>query len=334
MMLTGRGQAGGQIGEHIARQLVQTGRHSVTALTRPGSKNILPQGVKAVTVDYNDPKTLVDALQGQQFLVITLAVTAPPDTHSKLVQAAAKAGVPYVMPNVFGTDNDNKTLVKETPLTEDPSPMLDEIKATGVSSAIPMVCGLWYEYSLIMGPIWYGFDFAQKKLTLYDDGNTKISTTTWEQCGRAVAALASLKELPEDEADKSPTVSHWRNKSLVVSSFLISQRDMFDSWKRVTGDKDSDWTIEHESSKERYQQGIGAMQNAKDPLSERMGAAQASFVRIFYPNGGGDYERTRGLDNHVLGLPKEDLDERTAVAKKMLDEEYSAKVLGRIRAAS
>ena len=316
------------MGEHFAKSLVKTGKHTVTVLTRQGSKNEVPSGVKAIPVDYNDESTVVGALKGQQFLVITLAATAPPDVHSKIVQAAAKAGVPHIMPNIFGLDYSNEALMKENLLGVDSKTILAEIEAAGCSWT-SMICSLWYEYSLAMGPLWFGFDFANKKLTLYDDGTTKINVTTWEQCARAVTALLSLKELPEDANDKSLTVNTWRNKPLVISSFLVSQKDMFESWKRVSGDKDSDWTIEKEPSKERYQKGIEAMKSAQDPMSVRMGAAMASFVRAFFPNGGGDYESTRGLDNAKLGLPEEDLDERTAVAKGMVEQAYAAKVFAK-----
>lgn len=321
------------MGEHIAKALIKTGKHIVTALTRQSSKNQVPSGVKTIPVDYNNESTIVAALKGQQFLIITLAVTAPPDTHSKIVQAAAKAGVPHIMPNIFGLDDSNEALIKENLLGADVKSMLADIEAAGCSWTY-MICSLWYEYSLAMGPLWFGFDFANKKLTLYDDGTTKVNLTTWEQCARAIAALLSLKELPEDMNDKSLTVNTWRNKPLVISSFLVSQRDMFESWKRVSGDKDSDWIIEKEPSKERYQKGVEAMKSAQDPMSARMGAATASFVRVFYPNGGGDYESTRGLDNAKLGLPKEDLDECTAVAKGMVEQGYAVKVFARIAQGS
>jgi hypothetical protein len=302
-------------------------------LTRQGSKNQVPAGVKAVPVDYNDEASVIAALKGQQFLIITLSGFAPPDAHSKIVQAAAKAGVPHIMPNIFGIDDSNEALTTENPLSADIKGITADIEAAGLSYTY-LICSLWYEYSLAMGPLWFGFDFANKKLTLYDDGTTKVNLTTWEQCGRAITALLSLKELPEDANDTSPTVDTWRNKPLVISSFLVSQLDMFESWKRVTGDKDEDWTIEKVSSKERYQQGIEAMKSAQDPMSARMGAAMASFVRIFFPNGGGDYESTRGLDNDKLGLPKEDLDERTAVAKQMVDDGYAAKLFAKAAGGS
>lgn len=77
----------------------------MTALTRSGSETTLPQSVNNNSpVDYNDEATLMAALKDQDFLVITLSFLAPPDTHSKLVRAAVMAGVPYIMPNAYGTD--------------------------------------------------------------------------------------------------------------------------------------------------------------------------------------------------------------------------------------
>ncbi|GFF34908.1 hypothetical protein IFM46972_04392 [Aspergillus udagawae] len=310
--------AGGTVGKYITQELLRTGQHTVTALTRADSKNNLPAGVRTVTVDYDNESTLVAALQNQQFLIITLSVTAPKDTQSKLIQAAAKAGVPYVMPNCYGVDITDEKLRKESLAGEPVKQACAEIEATGVSVWVALVCGFWYEFSLSTGPEWFGFDFKEKKVTFYDDGSTKINVSTWEQCGRAVAAFLKFKELPEDEDDKSPTVSGWANKPLFISSFLASQRDMFESWKRITGDKDEDWTIEYEPTAERYQRGIERMQKG-----DRRGFAQALYARVFYPNGGGDYESRRRLDNSVLGLPKEDLDERTKRAKEMFESGYS-----------
>jgi hypothetical protein len=77
---------------------------------------------------------------------------------------------------------------------------------------------------------------------LFDDGNVAINTSTWPQCGRAIANLLSLKELPDEETDWSPTLSQFRNGSIYISSFRLSQGDMFESVKRVTGTTDADWT--------------------------------------------------------------------------------------------
>lgn len=107
-------QAGGTVGKYIAQELVKTGKHIVTALTRSGSTNKLPDGAIPVTVDYDNEASLVEAMKGHQILIITLAVSAPPGTQSKLIKAASKAGVPYVMPNAWGTDPLNQKLMQDT----------------------------------------------------------------------------------------------------------------------------------------------------------------------------------------------------------------------------
>ena len=43
-----------------------------------------------------------------------MSPTAPRDTHSKIVQAAAKAGVPYIMPNGYGGDIEDSKLSRES----------------------------------------------------------------------------------------------------------------------------------------------------------------------------------------------------------------------------
>jgi saccharopine dehydrogenase-like NADP-dependent oxidoreductase len=102
------------VGKYITEALVKTGKHTVTALTREDSTNKLPEGVTTIAVNYDDDDSLVEALRGQQVLIITIAYTAPPETHSKLVRAAAEAGVPYVMPNGWGTDTMNEKLQEDT----------------------------------------------------------------------------------------------------------------------------------------------------------------------------------------------------------------------------
>ena len=67
-----------------------------------------------VNVDYNDPSSLSSALNGMDVLIITMAVTAPPDTQAKLIHAAANAKVPWVFPNEWGLDHTDDSLAKDT----------------------------------------------------------------------------------------------------------------------------------------------------------------------------------------------------------------------------
>lgn len=240
-----------------------------------------------------------------------MSVFAPSGSQNKIIAAAGKAGVPYIMPNAWGCDVGNKKLVEEAGLGN----IFEGVKAvedTGVSSWIAMCSSFWYEYSLALGPRWYGFDIPNKKATFFGDGQVRINSSTWDQCGRAIAQFLSLKELPDDENDTSPTVSQWKNKSLYISSFLVSQRDMLDSLNRVQGTTDADWTIEHEPCEERYARGKKMME-----AGDRSGFSICLYTRVFYPNGGGNFQEKYTLANDILQLPKEDLDTCTRKAITM-----------------
>ena len=266
-------------------------------------------------VDYtgDDDAALVEALRGQQALIITMSFSAPRDTVGKLIGSAAKAGVSYILPNWFGHDAANDSLCSDSFLT----PMRDAARAEtekhGVSSYLMLVCNFWYEFSLGGGPDRYGFDFQKNTLVLFDGGNVPINTSTWPQCGRAVASLLSLKELPDDEDDKSTTLSQFRNGNVYVSSFRLTQLDMFESVKRVTGTTDADWTVTHESAEQRWKDGTAELQKGNFA-----GFTKMLYSRMFIPGtGDGDYESKRGTHNELLGLPVEDLDEATRVAVRM-----------------
>lgn len=247
-----------------------------------------------------------------------MAATAPPGSQEKIIAAAAKAGVPWVMPSAYGSDIYNESLGKETMLGPGIKSGIKAVEDGGISSWIALTCGTWYEFSLAMGPWWFGIDFANKRVEQCDDGNTLINTSTWEQCGRAIASLLSLKELPDNEEDTSPSISRWRNRALTISSFQISQRDILDSVNRVKGMTDADWQIQREPSHVRYRRGLDLLKSG-----HRLGFALALYARIFYPDGGANHEATTALDNEILGLPKEDLDEATRRAIGMVDAGFN-----------
>lgn len=284
----------------------------MTAVTRKDSKRKLPAGVTPAYIDYNDESSIVAALKGQQFLVITLSAFAPPDTHSKLVKAAAKAGVPYIMPNVYGYDPMNTKLTEETGMRFGLG-TLQEIESLGGPSYVALTCGFWYEWSLALGEQCYGFDIQARTATFFDDGKTKIDTSTWTLCGQTLAALL---DLPISGA--SPSIADWKNKALYVASFKVNQRDMLDSLNRVLGTTDKDWTISYEPSAERYQKGLDSMKRG-----DRSGFAKAMYSRTFYPNGDADFESVHGLANDALGLPKENLDEATKRVVDMVTAGYN-----------
>ena len=184
----------------------------------------------------------------------------------------------------------------------------------GKSSWVGVTCGFWYEWSLGGGPYCYGFDIPNRNVTFFDDGNTRVNTSTWPQVGRAVASLLSLKIAPDDD-DDAACLSRYRNQNVYVSSFNVSQRDMFDSVMRVTGTAVGDWKIEHEDSVERYRVGVEKMREGNF-----WGFGQLMYTRVFYQDGSGEFEASRGLLNGVLGLPRENMDDFTKIAVQRAKE--------------
>ncbi len=164
-----------------------------------------------------------------------------------------------------------------------------------------------YEWSLSI-PTAYGIDCLKREATLFDEGETKITTSTWPQVGRAVAGLLSLPIQPEG-GDNERCLEHFKNQLAYVGSFTVSQKDMLDSAYRVTGTKAKDWKITKEPAEERYKAGVEAMKGG-----DQMGFVRQMYTRVFYPDDSGNHEKTRGLVNDMLDLPKEDLDEATKAA--------------------
>jgi hypothetical protein len=297
--------------------MLKNGKYKITAITRVGSTNKIPQGVDVKRVDYSDQSSLVEALKGQDALVITMGVTAPPDQQTKLIEAAAAANVPWVIPNEFGGDGFNEEAGKDTMLGPRKKEVRDHIEKLGKSSWIGIACGFWYEFSLGGGPYRYGFDFKNRTVTLFDDGKTRLNTSTWPQTGRSVANLLGLKMLPDDENDKNPSLVDFRNKFVYISSFTISQKEMFDSVLRVTGGSLDDWRVTYVPVKEYYREGVEQLQSGN-----RVGFVKLLYSRMFFPDLAGNFEALKGLDNEKLGLPKEDLDEFTKIGVHLAESGY------------
>ncbi|KAK7415721.1 hypothetical protein QQX98_005634 [Neonectria punicea] len=295
--------AGGRQGTHMTEQLLKTGKHTVTALTRASSEAKLPSGVQVASVDYGDEESIAAALAGQQAVVITLAHSVDIEIHHRIVRAAGKAGVPYIVPNVYAAN----IVVNNHGAVDDFFPaaalraLLTEIERVGVSSWTVLVGSVWFDYSFPAGPLFLGFDIKGRQVTFFDQGAAKINTTTWAQYGRSLAGLLSLKQLPDDENDTSPTVSQFGNQPLYVSSFFVSQRDIFNALLEATGTADDDWRIGYEATKDRMAEG-----KATAVTGDFTGIVKMYYSFLLSPEGQ-KLNYNDKLHNELLGLPKENL---------------------------
>lgn len=260
------------------------------------------------SIDYERPSTLVDALLGQDVLIITLGGLTSPGTQEKLVEAAIEAGVRFILPNEWAPDTANESLVADVAPFATKPPIRELIASKGGDRTqyIAVVTGFWYEWSLAIAPA-YGFDFANRSVTFFDDGKTIIDTSTWPQIGRAVAALLSLPVSSENGGEKC--LGHFANCEVYVSSFAVSQSDIFGSVLRVTGTEDDQWSTSYVSSKQRYSRGLEQIKQG-----EKIGYAKMMYTRVFYQDGCGNFSEHKGTLNNLLELPEESLDDFTARA--------------------
>jgi hypothetical protein len=218
------------------------------------------------------------------------------------------------LPNVFGFPAEQEEIGEDSAAYDKlVYERIADVKKNGVSSSVVLHCGFWYEWSLALGEQWFGITIKDRKVTFFDDGKRTITVSTWDQCGRAVAGLLSLPE-----AGPSPSLADFKNKSVPISSFRVSQRDMLDSLHRVLGTTDADWDIRYESTAKRVEDGAEELKNG-----DFRGFAKGLYGALFAPSRKfADYAAT-GTANDVLGLPKEDLDEATKRAVGMVESGWS-----------
>nr|POF17749.1 hypothetical protein CFP56_13161 [Quercus suber] len=307
--------AGGRVGNCITPPLLAQGKHVLTAITRADSANKLPADIHRVEkVDYASHQSLVAAMHGQDALIISMNVMAPQDTQTKLIDAAVEAGVKYILVNEWGMDADNEQRGKEMIIGPGQHAVRRYVEKVGAGKThwIAISCSFWYEFSLAGTEARYGFDFASKKLTLFDDGNQKHTTSTWPQVGRAVAALFSLPISSTQPG--TPSLSQFDDRAVLISSFEASQRDMLASVLRVTGDDEKDWTITSEEAHARYQRGSELFKKG-----DFLGFGILLYTRAFYPEDPALVPHEK-LHNTLLGLPQEDIDEATRVAVDMANK--------------
>jgi hypothetical protein len=300
----------GQSGSHIVKSLLESGKFDVTAITRSESSSTFPSAVKVHKGSYDSEEFLESALQEQEVFIIILGTTAPKDLQTRLIKAASAASVPWILPCEFGPDADSEELNKGLPILAAKKYYRDQIENFGKSSWISFNCGFWFDFvrcrsshlritrvytyqlqSLAGG--FFGLKIIERVVKLFDDGNTKLSTTTLPHVGRAVAKLL---ELPIDKLER------YKNGFVYVQSFCVSQMEIFNALKKATGTTDQDWQISKIPVDQAIAQGNKEAQN-----ENRAGMIDVLYGMNFKPGMGGNFQHK--IDNELLGLYEEDLDE-------------------------
>lgn len=285
----------GNVGAAILAGLLAEGIHKVSVITRSeaagpdGAAPSFPAGVAAVHRGaYADAAFLASALRGQDVLVVTLAFGAY-EAQTAILDAAADAGVPWVVPCEFGSDATHAALNAEVSLMTAKIRYRAQVEARGVSAWIGVVTNPWFDFCMRSGML--GVNFRDRTAELLDGGEVRANFTTLRRVGVSLAALLSLPD-----AD----LAEHRNGWVYFSSFLVSQREILASAVRVTGTREDDWTIKQGST-------LGVRTWAKEEAAKGnpMGGAMALFALMFSEGFGGNYDH-KLIDYKKLGLEKEE----------------------------
>ncbi len=126
--------------------LESEGSFNITALSRQDSTATFPPNVTVKKGDYKSPQFLESALQGQDVLILTFAVTTSPEVQSDFIKAAAAAGVPWIIPNEYGQDGANPELARVVGLLGMKARYRNEIEELGVSSWIGIATNPWFDF--------------------------------------------------------------------------------------------------------------------------------------------------------------------------------------------
>jgi uncharacterized protein YbjT (DUF2867 family) len=289
--------ASGNVGRPTLQALLARKIHTLTIIQRPESTHQYPPEIIVQKGSFNDESFLIKALTGQDVLIIIVPIPNM-EIGDLFIHAAAKAGVPYILPTEFGVD---------APKVEHEHSMMAPkvarhrlIEELGVSSWIAVIVNFWLDANIKLG-LW-GIDVKNRKAELMEGADAKVSTTTVARCAEGITVLLSL---PESELAK------WKNRPFYFSSFELSQQEIFDAVKKASGTTDADWAITERDPAE-------VIRECEAKIRDGDGFAEwyRLFVMFFQGHPGSNYQ-AQAVDLEQYGLEKENLSE---VVRKAITE--------------
>ncbi|KAF4960206.1 hypothetical protein FGADI_1226 [Fusarium gaditjirri] len=178
----------GQVGLPTVKALLASGTHTITAVQRIEATSTFSPEVIVKSGNLEDESFLASTFQGHDAVVLMPPLPQLVSLQEPAVRAAAKAGVPYILPAEFGPDPFASQLIEENQLLQDKKKICDLIEKLGVSSWI----------SVAVAKIWTG-------------AVGKVDTSSVAQTGQATAAVLGLP---------GQDLSRHKNKAFYAPSFL------------------------------------------------------------------------------------------------------------------
>ncbi|RGP76743.1 oxidoreductase [Fusarium longipes] len=289
--------ASGQVGRPTIKALITQGVHDITAVQRPESTSKFPSEVTIKVGDLQDESFLANAFQGQDVVVMMPPLPHIISIQEPAVRAAARMGVPYILPAEYGPDPFAHRLVEQNQLLRDKQRIRNLINELGVASWISITVGPFLDMNIKSG-LW-GVDFENRKATIWDGSVGKVSASGLTCTGQAVAAVLTL---PEE------ALSQYKNNAVYAPILHFTQQELFEAAQKVTGTTERDWNIVHQNIHDALEDC-----NAKIQQKDETAPFVKFFLTHFQDGSGADLRHKINSDEigklHELGLHDQSLED-------------------------
>ncbi|KAF2115877.1 hypothetical protein BDV96DRAFT_545701 [Lophiotrema nucula] len=218
--------ASGTLGPHVLKALIDA-KFQVKILTRSKKPGEFDAGVDVVEVDFTSVESLTAALKGIDAVVSTVAGMAI-KTQTVLIDAATVAGVKRFIPSEYGSVTTNPK-VEAFPLYENVFQIkhhLQEKANSGQLTWTVLACGAFLEFLFAAGAAGL-LDFADRKATLFDEGDNRLSSTSLATAGKAIAGILKNSEATKNRVVKVSEVILTQNQLLKIAEGLRPE----DKWE-------------------------------------------------------------------------------------------------------
>ncbi|KAK0385224.1 hypothetical protein NLU13_7701 [Sarocladium strictum] len=274
--------ATGSLGAAVLKELVQSD-FEIRVLSRQSGKVPAEYAnqVKEFAVDYDDPKSLQEALVGVDAVVSTLGAPAVGASQRALVDAAIAAGVQRFIPSNFGCDQEN-SLTRQLPVFAEKVKTEDYLIEKAGSSSLTYTFiynNLFLDWGLARGSL---ANVKEKQITLYNGGDLPVSVTRLATVGKGVVGVL-----------KNPAAT--KNRSIRIEDGKISFKSLAAVLQSAI---EGSWEIKEADTNE--------LKAASDEALKK--GTTDGWVWFYYILQGGTNAKygpsLEPIDNDVIGLPR------------------------------
>lgn len=271
----------GTLGPPVVKHLCTSG-FQVTLLTRDPSKlpaSKFPTNIKVVKVDYTSVETLTPFLSGYD-AVVDLTNRTATEIQLRVIDAAIAAQMPHIIPSSYGVGTKNPG-IRSFPHVAGKRKMEDYILHKAEEGALTFTgiqTGIFLELALRNSGIINTKDDGPT--TLFDGGDKRLSSTSIDSIGKAVAA-ALMK--PEET----------KNRFLYVQNTVLTQNKLLRLAKELAPERQ--WQGVFKDTEEMYRASLEAWEKGDtSPM-----ASVGFFVRASFGEELGIFDH---VDNSLLGI--------------------------------